>query len=511
MKPRVLASLLTALACTGQTVEHGHSHGGGGHGGGGHPHGEEDGASIAFTRWTDSHELFVELDAPVAGAAIGYHAHVTRLADNHAATSGALTLRFEQDGFAVESHTDAAVARPGIFSARAPAPQQPGLHRLVFSYADGAERAEWDAGEVQVGDGAPASNPGEAEGEISFLKEAQWQIPFAVAPARMHSMAPALTAAGVAHPAPDSIAVVAAPVEGLVVWAEPPPVVGRRVERDTHLATLIPAGAAGHWAELQAERATARIDRDLARADLGRLEGLESDALVSARRLDEARAALARAAARVQAAERRFSSLTSGEAGALPIRAPADGVVVSRAAHGEAVAAGAPLVGVSAGLALLVEARVHARQPRALAPVVSLSVQRGDWSAPRDLLAVGAEVLTDRLVYDPRTLSAPVSVRIPGDVGLAAGDLVELSIGIGVAEPHLAVPRSAVIEINSQEVVFVQVSGESFSRRRVELGTADAAHVAVTSGLSPGEMVVTRGGFDLHVASLTGALESHRH
>jgi hypothetical protein len=87
--------LSTLFACGGHPAEHGHSHGGGdGHGDGDHGghggHGDGEGESIAVTRWTESHELFVELDAPVAGKPFAYHAHVTRLVDNHAADSGTL-------------------------------------------------------------------------------------------------------------------------------------------------------------------------------------------------------------------------------------------------------------------------------------------------------------------------------------------------------------------------------------------------------------------------------------
>ena len=72
-------ALLWLLACSGSPPDHGHGHS---HGGG-HAHGEDDSA-IAITRWTDAHELFAELDAPIAGQRFGYNAHVTRLADNHA-------------------------------------------------------------------------------------------------------------------------------------------------------------------------------------------------------------------------------------------------------------------------------------------------------------------------------------------------------------------------------------------------------------------------------------------
>jgi multidrug efflux pump subunit AcrA (membrane-fusion protein) len=96
-------------------------------------------------------------------------------------------------------------------------------------------------------------------------------------------------------------------------------------------------------------------------------------------------------------------------------------------------------------------------------------------------------------------------------VGLVIGDLVELSLGIGDPIPRLVVPREAIVETSSQTVVFVQDSGESFSRRRVELGEADAIHVEVLSGVAEGERVVSLGAFDVHVASLTGSLESHKH
>ena len=84
-----------------------------------------------------------------------------------------------------------------------------------------------------------------------------------------------------------------------------------------------------------------------------------------------------------------------------------------------------------------------------------------------------------------------------------AGEAASLSDG--------AIVGSAVVEINGQDVVFVQRTGESFARRRVQLGPADATFVAVQSGLSEGDRVVVEGGFDVHVASLSGALESHRH
>lgn len=511
----LLLSLLVLVSACAPTSssDHGHAHGAGGHdhgGGGGHAD-EEEGVSLAVTRWTATHELFVEFDAPIAGERFSYHAHVTRLADNHAADAGVLTLRFDRDGFPAESHTDEAVARAGIFASQAQAPAQPGDYDVVFTYADGAERAEWSAGRVTVGAAEPVEGVSQSEGEITFLKESQWQIPFHIGPAQQRAVAPVVAASGVVHPAPATSAVVAAPMDGLLVWSDVLPAVGRRVERGERLAVVLPVGAAEHWSALQAEISAARIERDLAGADLQRVEGLTGDELVSARRVDTARAALAQAEAQLVASQRRLSALSSGDGGAIAVRAPSSGTLVAvGAANGERVQAGSPLITVASDDAALIEARVFSRSVAAVQPLASLSLLRGS-SPPVDLLALGAEVLTDRLIHDSESLSAPLLVSVPGGSGLLAGDLVELELGVGRPTPRVAVPRSAVVEINGQDVVFVQKTGESFTRRRVVLGDRDAAYVVVEEGIAEGDMVVIDGGFDVHVASLSGALESHKH
>ncbi len=503
-----LVPLLLALVGCGQSepAGHGHDHGGGGHG----DHAEEEGESIAITRWTDGYELFVELDAPVVGQRFKYHAHVTRLADNHAATSGTFALRFEEDGFAVESHTDTEVARAGIFAKDAPSPTKPGAYRLVMTYADGDDRVQWDGGTVTVGAAEQVAHEGEDEGEITFLKETQWQIPFAVAPAAEVPLAPTVRASAVVSAAPSQSTIVAAPVEGLLAWSDGLPVVGRHVKRGERLAALVPAGAAESWSRLQADLATARVDLDLAEKELARVEDLRSRDLLPERRLQEAKAGVDRATAELAGNQRRVSALTSERSGAMPIRAPADGYVVAvGGAHGEKVEAGSPLVTVASGDGVMLEGRVHDRRRAELGTVASVAVKRGDWKAPRAL--TDAKVLTERLVFDAHTLSAPLTVVADDPAGLSVGDLVELEVGVGEPEPRLAVPRSAVVEINGQDIVFVQKTGESFTRRRVTLGVTDPTHVEILSGIEPGDMVVVDGGFDVHVASLSGALESHRH
>ena len=500
--------LLAVLGCGSEPGGHGHDHGPrGSH----PPHGEEDGAApIAITRWTDDHELFIELDAPVAGQPFRYKAHVTKTTDNHPATAGSLSMRMEADGSAAASHTDVQVARDGVFADEANAPTHPGTYRLIASYTNAEERAEWDAGPVAVGSGAPLPHEAEAEGEITFLKETQWRIPFAVAPAARRPLSPILRATAVVSAAPGQSAVVDAPVDGLLAWSEGLPIVGRRVARGERLAALVPAGAAESWSRLQADLSTARVDLALAEQDLARVRELRARDLLPERRLQEAQAAVQHATAELSVSQDRVVALTSERSGAMPILAPAAGLVVAVVgAHGERVDAGTPLVTVATGDGVMLQGRVHDRARTELDEVTTITVHRGDWATPRQLPQ--ARVLTERLVFDARTLSAPLTVLADDPAGLSVGDLVTLEIGVGEATPRLAVPRSAVVEVNAQDVVFVQMSGETFTRRRVTLGLSDPTHIEVLTGLQLGDRVVVLGGFDVHVASMSAALASHKH
>jgi multidrug efflux pump subunit AcrA (membrane-fusion protein) len=75
------------------------------------------------------------------------------------------------------------------------------------------------------------------------------------------------------------------------------------------------------------------------------------------------------------------------------------------------------------------------------------------------------------------------------------------------------VPKDAVLMEAGRPYVFVQTGGESFSRRYIEIATRDGDLVGVRSGVKPGERVVTRGAYDVQLASAAGGLpaEGHAH
>jgi hypothetical protein len=73
------------------------------------------------------------------------------------------------------------------------------------------------------------------------------------------------------------------------------------------------------------------------------------------------------------------------------------------------------------------------------------------------------------------------------------------------------VPSVAVLMEAGRPYVFVQVGGEQFTRRFIEVASRDGDLIGVKSGVTLGERVVTRGAYDVQLASAASGLPTEGH
>ena len=88
---------------------------------------------------------------------------------------------------------------------------------------------------------------------------------------------------------------------------------------------------------------------------------------------------------------------------------------------------------------------------------------------------------------------------------------VHVRLFTSAADVEPAVPESSIVDDGGRPVVFVQVGGESFLRRPVELGTRESGYVQVLEGIYPGERVVTQGAHLIRLASMSNQVPAHGH
>jgi RND family efflux transporter MFP subunit len=265
----------------------------------------------------------------------------------------------------------------------------------------------------------------------------------------------------------------------------------------------------------------ARLARDQAQRELDRVAPLVQQGLLPERRVTSLRNDVETQSARLAAASSRLRRVAApGGEGGLPLRAALEGVISEvLVPNGAPVEAGTPLARIGGTQHLWLRSRFVTKPASLLSSPqpTGLRLPNGERI---DIEGLGARFLSALPVVDSTSrlatwivelppLSASAAEASPAD--LRPGGSAVLIVRLGKPEKLLAVPRQAVTEINTRPYVFVQVDGEHFEKRAVQLGRSDGPWLQVISGVQGGERVVTRGGYDIHLAALMGTIESHRH
>ena len=218
--------------------------------------------------------------------------------------------------------------------------------------------------------------------------------------------------------------------------------------------------------------------------------------------MEEAEGALQIAEADLRAVETRLSTFgvppddDSGDPARVVLRSPIAGTVVARTAFtGEWVEPADTLIEVVDLHELWLQAAVYERELRYVEtgqPVqVEVRAYPGD-VFPGTITQVGDTLETE-------TRSIPIRVVLPNPSRrLKPGMFATASIqGTHAHEERrlLAIPWSAVQEIDGHHAVFVRVADGVFLLRRIHTGERAGDYVEILNGLAPGDEVVTEGSF----------------
>ena len=474
---------------------------------------------VVETRWTSKTELFVEYPPLVEGEVSRFAIHFTDLTTFEPVRAGRALVRLTgiaNAEFAVESP-----GRPGIFGIDVTPPRagRYGLE-LVLDAPGLADRH--DLGEVLVlstAEVAALAGIEEPEdGSIPFLKEQQWSLDFATAVAERREMAESLLIAAEIEPRTGGRVDVTTPVAGRLASDLAIRSVGSQVARGEALAEIIPQS--GHGEDRPALKlavAEARDALELARAERARVHRLVEAGALPTRRELEVSLSEHTAEVRLEAAEAHLAQLDATRTGEsegsrdtrFVLRAPMSGIVAeSSATPGSSLAEGARLFQIVAF------DRVHV-----VGALPEAALPRIDELVGAELEAPGRStgIALDRLVaighvLDSQARTVPIiyELRDP-DPRLAIGQAVSLRLFVATATQAVTVPQTAVVDDAGQPVVFVQVGGESFERRAVQLGNRESGFVQITGSIQASDRVVVRGAPFIRLAALSPRVPAHGH
>jgi RND family efflux transporter MFP subunit len=489
------------------------------------PRPEEELPTLDVTHWTDKTELFMEYPPLVAGQTALFAVHLTRLSDFSAMTAGKPRIEFTLDsGGSPAVLPGNEPSRPGVFRVQGAVPPA-GRYQwaLIVDAPDLADRHELGAVTVFPSQDAAvtdaATHVEEDPTAIAYLKEPQWTNGFATALVQEGEVRRSIRAPAVVEPVTGGEAVVSAPADGLFV-SRSLPAIGTRVTAGQDLGRLQPRAAddGSDRATLAAAAAEADAASEASQAELARAERLLADRAVPARRVEDAKRALTVAEARRTAAHARLAqrdeALRTGGGAAsgnsFVLRAPIGGVVAEVfGAVGASYDEGAPLFRIVRTDE--VELQVHV--PAADTPFgASINEIALDIPGRADPLVVKFDHMHYAGIIDPKTRALPVQFDVDNRRGqLLIGQTAVAILYTGKREQMSTVPKDAVLMEAGRPYLFVQTGGESFARRYIDIATRDGDLIGVRTGVKPGERVVTRGAYDVQLASAASGLPAEGH
>jgi RND family efflux transporter MFP subunit len=494
--------LLLLVGCGHEHGEDTHTHGDETHA----PH-EAELEPLSFTLWTEKSELFVEFPPLVVGHESRFAAHFSEMKNFKAVEKGDVTVQLKKGEQVVEENKVGAPSSSGIFRP-ALSPSQAGNYELAFILTTPLFSDTITISDIVVypnTEAAIAANPPEAEGdEISFLKEQAWKIDFAIEQVKRQPIHEVIHTSGEIQPVKGEEKVIAAKSSGIVFFRSDKLQEGREVKAGETLFSISSKGLVQSNLEEKYQVARARVENT--KADFERAEELIGEQIIGQKEYE-------RRKMEYSIAQAEFQTLTNGySTGGQSVTASMSGIIKNVLVRdGQFVTEGTPLVEITSSRRLLLQAEVSQRDLPKLRQVKSANFKTPYQEEVQSIGDYNGRLVSYGKVMEQGSSFIPVLFELDNLHELIPGSFVELFLLTNPIEKALVIPKSALMQDYSLNYVYVQTGGESFAKREVKLGVDDGVNIQILSGISEGEWVVTKGAYQIKMASMSSTIPAHGH
>jgi len=351
--------------------------------------------------------------------------------------------------------------------------------------------------------------------QVEMLLPAQQHIGMVVAPAEVLQLTEYFRATGTVQPIDSHIGEVSPLSRGRMVELKAK--VGDRVRAGQTLAIFDNIEAVDLSAQEQSARAelaslnaklvpaSRQTERSRKLADIG--AGAEKDYEFSKAEELGVRASIQSQQAVIDGIRqrlRRYGS-TGGSGSPLTIlKAPFAGVVTkAQVSAGDSVEPGKSLFTVADLSKVWVQAEVYEKDLGRIRLGQDASIKVDTY--PSESFSGRVAYISD--VLDPQTRTARVRCEVNNsDMRLKTDMFANIELPTKFSKHALAVPSSALQDVEGKNVVFIQITPTKFEARQVEKGVSINGNTEIISGVTTGERVVTQGAFHLKSILAGGGL-----
>jgi len=462
-----------------------------------------------YTLFDDQLEFYIEHGPLVAGEETRFLVHLTQLDTYEPCSSGSLSVLL--DGVSVTSGP----SDPGIFIVPL-TPNKAGSFHAEFQYSGNQMHEEVEEHvkvfktHEEIHDSEPEGDThthgASTLGEIGFPKEQAWQSSFMVKEIQPEPFRSVMTTSGEIEAMPGEKKNVTSSGQGIVRFADTRLVQGSRVTEGQLLFTLSSENLVEDHVKLRYDEAKNRLSKS--RSQYQRHLLLHRQEAISEKEYQESEAAY------VEDSLRYYSLAENISEGGIRVLAPVSGSIHElRISDGEYTDPGKILAILSTNRNLMLRADLPQQYYTRLKQIETAHFRPAYSTQVFAVEEMGGSLLAAGESVAENNHYLPVIFRLENDGQLLEGAFAEVYLLTSAKRDVLSVPVSALGEEQGRLYLYVQMTGESYTKRYVEIGEQNGRLAEITRGLLPGERVVTEGMTLVKAASMaTGEIEDgHSH
>ena len=452
----------------------------------------------SVTQYTEKIEIFMEYPALIVNEEAKFLIHLTDLKNFKAVKEGLLTAVFTNENENKISIKEDKPARDGIYIPTVVF-EEPGNYQMAI-YLRGKQVSDQiivkdvivytSDNDIPHGDESPHT-------EISFLKEQQWKIDFAIEPVTKRKMHQFVIATGEIKAKPELFSKVVSPIKGIILSKNNQNLktIGGYVKKGEYLLNISPSG------DVTENIQQIKNNYLLAKSEYKRVEVLYEKKMATEKNLDEARFDFESKQASYNSLVDQIEITENGYA----VIAPIDGYIEHiNFDLGNQLESGQELFTILNPSRLILKTNVSSSHFDVVNKVTDACFIPEGLNTEFTISSLNGKKLSVAASLNLQNRTVPVYFEFNNPKKqLRVGMFTEVHLNIGDEEEFISVPESAVINEDGLKTAYVQLEGEAFEKRILKTGIIDDGFVQVIDGLKVGERVVTEGAYQVRLSELS--------
>ena len=456
---------------------------------------------LSITVFTEKVELFAEFRPFIIGQETAFAAHLNDLKEFKPFPAGSLQVILKNDRNQYENKVDAPSV-PGIYRPVI-TPTEPGIYTLTFIYNNDSlsETITVDSIKVyqNISEIPPAVTDNNGD-KIVYLKEQAWKTTFATEEVIEKPFYSVISTSARVKSQPAAEMVISSQASGQINLIK---VLGETVRRGDLIGTVSGGSLENN---LNVRLNEIRIAYEKSKADYERTKPLATSQTISQKDFLEILTKYR------QDSVRYFQMTGKITDNTMKIVASVDGIISDiMVSNGGYIETGLPVVRITNSNDLLIEAFVNQSDHKNVSGIFDANFKDPSGTKTFTLSSLNGKVRSASAFVNDNSLRIPVNFTVRNNGDLMPGMFLEAYLMTNPKEKAIVVPYSALLEEQGKYFVYVEIAGESFMKRQVTIAGNDGINAEISSGLEPGERVVTKGVQPIKLSSMAGGLPLHGH